>query len=151
MKFSLGLAAALFLPVLVNAWSPHSDSIQINVQVAPGGQLVYSPSNFAACNGTTVTFCFPLGSTLHSVTQGVFEKPCVHLAPRGGNPAGFNSGLQSGKEFTIEITDDREPIFFFCKAPGHCGLGMVGLVHFRMLYSRFWTLCIGDVCFFLFS
>ena len=96
------------------------------VQVAPGGQLVYSPSNFAACNGTTVTFCFPQyksyhcclpamfihalysGSTLHSVTQGVFEKPCVHLASRGGNPAGFNSGLQSGKEFNIEITDDRE-------------------------------------------
>jgi hypothetical protein len=96
------------------------------VQVAPDGQLVYSPSNLAAKNGTTVTFYFPKyksyhwclpamlihalcsGSTLHSVTQGFFERPCVYLAASGGNPAGFDSGLQSGKEFTLEITDDKE-------------------------------------------
>lgn len=80
MKFSLGLAAALFLPYLVNARFPHRNSIKINVnvalsrvypllptltdappqvQVAPGGQLLYSPSNFAAKNGTTVKFYFP--------------------------------------------------------------------------------------------
>ncbi|KAN0107121.1 hypothetical protein V8E52_010428, partial [Russula decolorans] len=99
------------------------------VQVAPGGQLVYNPSNFAASIGTTVTFYFPKNSTPHSVTQGSFDKPCVYLAASGGNPAGFDSGLQSGKKFTLKITNDKEPIFFFCKTPLHCGLGMVGAIN----------------------
>lgn len=87
---------------------------------------MYSPSNFAAKNGTVVTFYFPAyklyhcclsamlirtlcrSATLHSVTQGSFDKPCVYLAASGGNPAGFDSGLQSGKQFTLKITNDKE-------------------------------------------
>lgn len=87
---------------------------------------MFDPSNFAAKAGTTVTFFFPeyklhyccssamliralcRGSTLHSVTQGFFDKPCVFLAASDKNPAGFDSGLQSGKKFTIEIVDDKE-------------------------------------------
>jgi len=147
MKFSLTLAATLFLPVLVNAQygDPTPDtsttttstapaaastgnSTQINVQVAAGG-LVYSPSNFTASNGTTVTFIFPSGSTTHSVTQGSFANPCVYLAATGGASAGFDSGLQAGKQFSIQITNDQEPVWFFCKSVGHCGLGMVGAIN----------------------
>lgn len=48
------------------------------------------------------------GSFPHSVTQGSFANPCVYLAASGGNPAGFDSGLQSGgKEFTLKITNDQ--------------------------------------------
>jgi len=90
---------------------------------------VYSPSNFTASNGTTVTFFFPSGSISHSVTEGSFANPCVYLAAAGGNPAGFDSDLQAGKEFTIQITNDQEPVWFFCKNTGHCGLGMVGAIN----------------------
>lgn len=49
------------------------------------------------------------GAFPHSVTQGSFANPCVYLAAEGGNPAGFDSGLQSGgKELTIKITNDQE-------------------------------------------
>lgn len=86
---------------------------------------MYSPSNFTASNGTTVTFTFPSyelyncclfavlmhalrrGSITHSVTEGSFGNPCVYLAATGGNPAGFDSGLQAGKEFSIQITNDQ--------------------------------------------
>ncbi|KAI0282556.1 hypothetical protein BGY98DRAFT_1117484 [Russula aff. rugulosa BPL654] len=121
MKVSLTLAAALLLPVIVNAQS------SVNVQVGAGGQLVYNPSNFTASNGTTVTFIFPSGTLAHSVTQGSFGNPCVYLNGAGGT--GFDSGLQIGKEFTIRITNDQEPIYWFCKNTGHCGLGMVGAIN----------------------
>lgn len=54
------------------------------------------------------------GSLAHSVTQGSFENPCVYLNGAGG--AGFDSGLQTGKQFTIRITNDqqrRQTIFVF--------------------------------------
>ncbi len=39
-------------------------------------------------------------------TQGSFDSPCVYLNDTDG--AGFDSGLQSGKQFTIRITNDQE-------------------------------------------
>ncbi|KAN0105457.1 Cupredoxin [Russula decolorans] len=124
MKFSLTLAAALFLPVLVNAQNQNGN---VTVQVGPSGQLVYNPSNFTASNGTNVTFIFSSSSIPHSVTQGSFENPCVYLNDSSG--AGFDSGLQSGKQFTIRVTNDQQPIWFYCKTTGHCGLGMVGAIN----------------------
>jgi len=115
------LAAALLLPVIVNAQTT------VNVQVGAGGKLVYNPSNFTASNGTSVTFTFPTGSLAHSVTQGSFANPCVYL--NGTSGTGFDSGLQTGKQFTIQITNDQIPIWWFCKNTGHCGLGMVGAIN----------------------
>ena len=46
------------------------------------------------------------GAELHSVTQGSFDDPCVPL--NGPDGVGFDSGLQSGKQFTIRITNDQE-------------------------------------------
>jgi len=104
-------------------------STNVDVQVAAGGQLVYSPSNFTAANGTTVTFWFS-ASFPHSVTQGSFADPCVYLAASGGEPAGFDSGLQSaGEEFVLTIVNDQIPVWFFCKNSDHCGLGMVGSIN----------------------
>jgi len=122
MKFSHTLAAALFLPVLVNAQNQNG-----NVTVQVGPNLEYNPSNFTASNGTDVTFIFSSSGTPHSVTQGSFDNPCVYL--NASDEAGFDSGLQTGKQFTIRITNDQQPIWFFCKTTGHCGLGMVGAIN----------------------
>jgi hypothetical protein len=43
------------------------------------------------------------------VTQGSFENPCVHLDVSGIG-TGFDSGLQSGKQFTIRITNDQQSL-----------------------------------------
>ncbi|KAH8983573.1 hypothetical protein EDB86DRAFT_3066290 [Lactarius hatsudake] len=147
MKFSLALAFA-FLPVIVNAQygppppapssssssppavpsAPASSSSSVNVDVGPSGTLTFNPSNFTAANGTTVTFFFPQGVP-HSVTQSSFANPCTYLAAANGVSGGFDSGLQTAKQFTIKITNDQQPIWFFCKASKHCGLGMVGSIN----------------------
>ena len=46
------------------------------------------------------------GALAHSVTQGSFANPCVYL--NGTSGTGFDSGLQTAKEFTIQITNDQE-------------------------------------------
>jgi hypothetical protein len=140
-----------------------ADRPQTQVVVSPGGTLTYNPSNFTASNGTSVTFVFAQYDVLncyihngacsdgvfkrnitHSVTQTTLENPCVYLAAGNGSSGGFDSGLQSGTQYTITITNDqaRKPvtlsffvftsnfcataIFFFCKSTGMCGSGMVG-------------------------
>jgi hypothetical protein len=68
----------------------------------------------------------------------------VYLSAPNGNPAGFDSGLQNGKLFSVKITNDQtrkqiivfvlffgEPknataIYFFSKKEKFCGQGMVG-------------------------
>ncbi|KAF8271147.1 hypothetical protein EI94DRAFT_1720978 [Lactarius quietus] len=126
MKFSLALAStAVFLPIIVNAQAA-SNSSTITVDVS--GSLVYNPSNFNASNGTSVTFVFS-SNVPHSVTQSSFADPCTYLAAANGSSGGFDSGIQTGKEFTITITNDQAPIWFFCKESDHCGLGMVGSIN----------------------
>ncbi|KAI9455577.1 hypothetical protein BJY52DRAFT_636338 [Lactarius psammicola] len=145
MKFSLALAV-VFLPVIVNARgsddpsssstsaastaapsAPASSSNNINVDVAPGGALTFKPSDFTASNGTTVTFLFQ--GAPHSVTQSTFADPCTYLAASTGSSGGFDSGVQTTKQYTIVITNDQQPIWFFCKVQKHCGLGMVGSIN----------------------
>ncbi|KAF8265372.1 hypothetical protein EI94DRAFT_1735933 [Lactarius quietus] len=107
MKFPLVLAStAVFLPIIVD--------------VAPSGSLVYNPANITAANGTSVTF--ERSSFCHTI---YVRKSCTYLAAANGSSGGFDSGLQAKKEFTITITNDQEPIWFFCKESDHCGLGMV--------------------------
>ncbi|KAH8107219.1 Cupredoxin [Cristinia sonorae] len=103
--------------------APPSSSTQINVDVGAGGNFVFNPANITAAAGTLVTFFFPDGSVPHSVTQSSFANPCTPLA------SGFDSGLQNSKQFTINVTDASTPIWFFCKAPAHCGSGMVGSIN----------------------
>ncbi|EJD02091.1 uncharacterized protein FOMMEDRAFT_147198 [Fomitiporia mediterranea MF3/22] len=104
----------------------------MNVDVGPGEQLVYNPANFSAPNGTIVTFYFPNdGLYTHTVTQSSFNDPCTPLAANStaGTPAGFDSSFQAGVQFSINITNDQIPIWFHCKLPMHCGLGMVGAIN----------------------
>jgi len=105
----------------------------INVNVSPGGQFAYEPSNFNATNGTLVTFFFTNSATgPHSVTQSSFANPCTYLTANTTDnaPAGFDSGLVSNVQYTINITNDQEPIWFHCKQLTHCGVqGMVGSIN----------------------
>ncbi|KAJ6546450.1 hypothetical protein DFH09DRAFT_1171064 [Mycena vulgaris] len=110
--------------------APANTAGHFNVDVAAGGSFVFKPANFAAPNGTTVTFWFPNTGTDHSVTQSSFENPCTYLAASANNTAaGFDSGLTNSKQFTILITDATKPIWFHCKQQLHCGMGMVGSIN----------------------
>ncbi|KAG6844486.1 hypothetical protein H0H87_006560 [Tephrocybe sp. NHM501043] len=86
-----------------------------NVDVAFQNQFVFHPNNFTALNGTQITFWFPNTGLDHSVTQSSFAAPCTYLAASSNTSAGFDSGLQSAKTFTITIVDDTKPIWFHCK------------------------------------
>ncbi|KAI0282551.1 hypothetical protein BGY98DRAFT_954639 [Russula aff. rugulosa BPL654] len=107
MRFSLASAAALsalFLPVLVNAQPRPSlpATRHTSVLISPG---LYTPQSFTAKKGTYVTFYYPVLTELHSATQGSFDDPCVYLDKK--HEKGFDSGAQSGTQFTIKITDDK--------------------------------------------
>ncbi|KAI0781164.1 hypothetical protein BD413DRAFT_620632 [Trametes elegans] len=111
--------------------APPSTSGQININVAADGNFVFSPANVTASNGTLVTFFFPNAGIPHSVTQADFASPCQPISAQNG-VSGFDSGLQQGTQFTLNVTNDQirmGPIYFFCKEPTHCGLGMVGSIN----------------------
>ncbi|PPR04973.1 hypothetical protein CVT24_010431 [Panaeolus cyanescens] len=114
--------------------APANTPGQINIDVAPQGQFMFNPSNVTAPVGTLVTFFFPKltcvfsAGLAHSVTQSSFQNPCTYLAASGNSSAGFDSGLQQGATFTINITN-TDPIWFFCKQVTHCGSGMVGSIN----------------------
>ncbi|EMD38620.1 hypothetical protein CERSUDRAFT_153610 [Gelatoporia subvermispora B] len=111
------------------ATAPPNTAGQMNVNVAFQENFIFSPSNFSAPNGTLVTFFFPNAGLQHSVTQGDFASPCVPLASSSNGTSGFDSGLTENTQFTINITNDQIPIYFFCKFPLHCGMGMVGSIN----------------------
>ncbi|KIK06490.1 hypothetical protein K443DRAFT_674151 [Laccaria amethystina LaAM-08-1] len=99
----------------------------MNVDVGFQGKLVFNPANISAPVGTIVTFYFPSGLA-HSVSQSSFANPCTYLAASGNTSAGFDSGLQTAVQFSINITDNQ-PIWYHCKQVKHCGLGMVGSIN----------------------
>jgi plastocyanin len=109
--------------------APADSPGNINIDVAFQGNFVFNPSNVTAANGTKVTFWFPNSAVSHSVSQSSFGAPCTYLAAANGTSGGFDSGLQVAKQFTITITDDAKPIWYFCKQVQHCGMGMVGSIN----------------------
>jgi plastocyanin len=109
--------------------APADTTGQKNVDVFFNKTFTFHPANLTASNGTLVTFWFPNSAVSHSVTQSSFAAPCTYLAANGSVSAGFDSGLQTAKHFTINITDDSKPIWFHCKQGNHCGMGMVGSIN----------------------
>jgi len=102
----------------------------LNVNVFFNGNLVFNPANLTAPVGTLVTFYFPNAGMNHSVTQSTFGAPCTYLAANAstGAPPGFDSDLTEATTFTLNITDTN-PIWYYCKHPAHCGMGMVGSIN----------------------
>ncbi|KAF7375814.1 hypothetical protein MSAN_00471300 [Mycena sanguinolenta] len=104
--------------------APTSSGSEIVVQVGPGGQLTFSPSNITANVGDTVSFQFQ--SKNHSVTQSSFASPCTPLA--GGVDSGFQFVAADATElpvFSITISNASTPLFFFSKQADECQQGMV--------------------------
>ncbi|KAJ6457612.1 hypothetical protein C8R45DRAFT_844116 [Mycena sanguinolenta] len=100
----------------------------VQVEVGVQGSF-YSPPTISAGVNDTVIFVF--GGDEHSVTQSIFDAPCVRL------DGGFDSGIQGrGADFSLPppawsliITNVSETIWFFCQASipsSHCESGMVG-------------------------
>ncbi|KAF9460462.1 hypothetical protein BDZ94DRAFT_923781 [Collybia nuda] len=109
---------------------------------APGGALQFIPPFFNATKGTTVTFRFTGAPGNHSVTQSSFADPCNPVA------GGFDSGnvwipqtnVTDTPEWTLTITDETKPIWFYCKQPHpnpHCGAGMVGAINAPLIGNTF--------------
>jgi plastocyanin len=106
--------------------APADTTGRINIDVAFNQAFVFHPASITAPNGTIVTFFFPTGFS-HSVTQSSFDSPCTYLAASEGT--GFDSGLTQATQFTLNVTNDAEPIYYHCKQSLHCGQGMVGTIN----------------------
>ncbi|KAF9050705.1 hypothetical protein BDZ89DRAFT_588997 [Hymenopellis radicata] len=112
--------------------APPNTNGHINVGRRECRRHVQIPATELHCpNSTFVTFFFPNSDITHSVTQSSFADPCTYLVANStaNTPAGFDSGLTSSKQFTIQIMDDTKPIWFHCKQVTHCGMGMVGSIN----------------------
>ncbi|KAJ7274827.1 hypothetical protein C8J57DRAFT_1592218, partial [Mycena rebaudengoi] len=98
---------------------------------SPGGIFQFNPNSIKAAKGTVVTFEFTGAPGNHTVTQSSFDKPCEPLAN------GFDSGWIFIKEkidppptWSITITDDSKPIWFYCKQlnpTAHCMVGAINV------------------------
>jgi len=99
----------------------------------PGGILQFTPPSVNATNGTIIIFTFNGIPGNHSVVQSSFALPCNQTA--GGFDSGFvgvSSGVTSAPTWNVTITNDRKPIWFYCKqiVPAtHCDAGMVGAIN----------------------
>ncbi|KAG9226595.1 hypothetical protein CCMSSC00406_0006180 [Pleurotus cornucopiae] len=105
-----------------------------SVATADGGVFQFIPNDITAANGTTVTFRFTGAPGNHTVTQSSFADPCNPLA--GGFDSGFvfipPTNTSETPEWTLTVTDDSRPIWFYCKQlipSPHCGAGMVGAIN----------------------
>ncbi|KAF8580304.1 hypothetical protein K439DRAFT_1357293, partial [Ramaria rubella] len=88
----------------------------------------FDPQVVAASKGDVINFQWT--GMFHSITQSSFADPCTPL------PNGFDSGVTGNPtgtlilpEWNLTITDDTQPIWFFCKVTkpvSHCTAGMVG-------------------------
>ncbi|TCD60216.1 hypothetical protein EIP91_010538 [Steccherinum ochraceum] len=120
-KLQVAFVFALLPAILASPPIARQNTATTNVQVAPGGQLTFSTQMVQSTPGGTVVFAF--GDDPHSATQSSFDAPCTPL------DGGFDSGLQTNKEFTITITDDTKPVYVFSKAGTDCGQGMVMVIN----------------------
>lgn len=111
------------------------------IQVGATGSFFDPPTINAEINDT-VLFYFTAFSA-HSVIQSSFDHPCFPL------PGGFSSGLagrenewQAALVWALVITDNTQPIWFYCgntQPTSQCAAGMVGAINPASFadYSRF--------------
>ncbi|KAJ3554486.1 hypothetical protein NM688_g3083 [Phlebia brevispora] len=130
MRFATSIIAALAAAVMAAAQTTIMVGGDANT---PGGIFQFIPPNITATNGTVVTFMYSGSPGNHTVVQSTFSNPCQQMA--GGFDSGFifvpqntTSGFPT---WNLTITNDQEPIWFYCAqlAPSpHCNAGMVGYV-----------------------
>jgi plastocyanin/uncharacterized Zn-binding protein involved in type VI secretion len=106
------LLAALVLTTTATA------ATTVTVQVAPGGDLSFSPSSVSIQPGDTVKWVWADASMPHSVTSGA---GCA-------SDGRFDSGLQHSSTFTFSFTFPSTGTFPYYCIP-HCDDGMTGTVN----------------------
>ncbi|KAF9484796.1 hypothetical protein BDN70DRAFT_56090 [Pholiota conissans] len=123
---------ALFLIILSNFLLLSTGQTTHTVTVGQLGSF-YDPPELLTGVNDTVTFVF--AGPFHTVTQSTLDNPCVALA------GGFNSGVVGRgtnntnaptPTWTIRITNNTEPIYYFCEIStptSHCESGMVGVIN----------------------
>ncbi|KAF8637504.1 hypothetical protein AX17_002789 [Amanita inopinata Kibby_2008] len=122
---------------VLSAVAVASAQVFVDVGRSPGsGGSVFRfvPNNITASNGTVITFRFTGSPGNHTVTQSTFDDPCNPMAGGfdSGNvyiPPGFTA---TPPLFNLTVTDDTQPIWFFCKdlrPIPHCQQEMVGAIN----------------------
>jgi len=115
--------------------SPSSTITTITVGngVVASGGLAFSPNSTTVSPGSQVEFQFyGTGVNLtHSVVQASFADPCQPMANETGFFSGGFTTTGTGPNSTVFVitVNDTTPIWFFCGFPGHCELGMVGVIN----------------------
>ncbi|KAF2261751.1 hypothetical protein CC78DRAFT_427132, partial [Lojkania enalia] len=102
--------------------------------------LTFQPDFVMAAKGDLVQFQFNMKN--HSIVQSTFDQPCVPITNVMPNKTdAFFSGFmptnrtfgQTSKAglltYTIRVTDDTKPIWFYCSQGMHCQSGMVGAIN----------------------
>lgn len=94
------------------------------------GEPVFEPNNIQAKVGDMVQFHFYPSN--HSVVMSAFDKPCQP----NDDAAAFYTGFMPVKVedtempiYSVPITDDSKPIWFYCSQGKHCQNGMVGVIN----------------------
>jgi len=121
------------LSVIAALASVAAVSAQQNFTVIVGGNgaLTFNPTTVNAAVGDTIAFQFQ--SKNHTVTQSTFTSPCVTMTtPVAGIDSGFMpvaAGATSFPEWSLTVTNDSVPLWFYCRQTGHCKQGMVFAVN----------------------
>ncbi|KAJ6552580.1 hypothetical protein DFH09DRAFT_1319031 [Mycena vulgaris] len=135
---------SFLVPLVLKGVSGQAPPVKIQVggtASSPGGTTQFTPNIVVAALGSIVTFQFTGFPGNHSVTQSSFNSPCDPL------PGGFDSGwvsvtelLSPPPEWNLTITNDQQPLWFYCKqlvkAP-HCNAGMVGVINVQESNKNF--------------
>jgi len=142
MQLKLTALAILSSSLLVAA---QDLTVQVGAApTAPGGFFQYIPPSFTATKGSTITFQFTGAPGNHTVTQSSFTDPCTPL--QGGFDSGFvfipPANVSTPPTWSLTITDDTKPIYFFCQQllpSPHCSSGMVGAINAGDNFAAFQT------------
>ncbi|KAJ7184302.1 hypothetical protein C8R46DRAFT_983316 [Mycena filopes] len=106
---------------------PVARSATINVTVGGTGVIAYTPNFVQANVGDVVQFIFK--QKIHTITQSTLSAPCTPKAD--GFDSGFVPVAADATDFPLaQLTvTDTNPIWVYCRQPGHCSQGMVFAVN----------------------
>ncbi|EME85773.1 uncharacterized protein MYCFIDRAFT_193997 [Pseudocercospora fijiensis CIRAD86] len=117
-----------------NSTTPTSMEGEITIHTINVGSDTFYPNSIIANPEDKVMFVFHDGN--HSVIQSLYGWPCQPQAAVTGQE-GFHSGFfpitdhdAALSTWNLTVTNNTDPIFFYCGAPGSCyGKGMLGVIN----------------------
>ncbi|KAF2269985.1 hypothetical protein CC78DRAFT_539262 [Lojkania enalia] len=120
--------STLFAATALAGFAIAEDHI-VSVGTKGTSQNIFTPNVTTAKNGDRVIFKF--WPKAHSVVQAAFNSPCTPMD--GGFWSGFvpttDTETAAPTTFTVEITNETQPLWFYCSQGMHCQSGMVGVIN----------------------